>query len=548
MGSKPRFADKPHFGEKPKGGTDRADFNARKPARRPTSAVGDEEGQSDGRERIAKVMARAGVASRRDAEVMIEEGRVAVNGEVLTTPATLVGPHDKIAIDGAAMPSRDRTRLWFFHKPRGLVTTARDPEGRPTVFEALPPDMPRVVTVGRLDINTEGLLLLTNDGGLAKVLAHPTTGWLRRYRVRAFGEIDQAILDTLADGVTVDGMHYGPIEAKLERAQGDNVWLMLGLREGKNREVKRVLEHLGLRVNRLIRVSFGPFQLGDLGEGAVEELRTAILRDQLGPTLAAEAGVDFEGSVTPPARAPRPARGERSGERLERDAERGSEGFEDRAGGRGRGRDDLGRPSRSIWRDEETEAARPQGKRLPRRGSDPQTARQESAAREHRRGSPVSDPKGRRVLVERIVSAPAEPKPARRSSRSFHRDEAEGAPRRVRDGGDARPKRSGAEGRSFGDRPAGGKSFGGKSLGGKSFGAKSFTGKGRDEGGAKSFGGTASPARPGGKSFGKSFGGKSFGGKPVGGNPAGGKPGGRPGGGRGKPGGFSGPPRRPRSS
>ncbi|MBS7702231.1 rRNA pseudouridine synthase [Chelatococcus asaccharovorans] len=494
-------------------------------------------------------MARAGVASRRDAEVMIEEGRVAVNGEVLTTPATLVGPEDVILVDGVPMPSRDRTRLWFFHKPRGLVTTAKDPEGRPTVFEALPPDMPRVVTVGRLDINTEGLLLLTNDGGLAKVLAHPTTGWLRRYRVRAYGEIDQAKLDTLAEGVTVDGMHYGPIEAKLERAQGDNVWLMLGLREGKNREVKRVLEHLGLRVNRLIRVSFGPFQLGDLGEGAVEELRTAVLRDQLGPTLAAEAGVDFQGVVVSAAARGRATGAERE-DHAEKRPERGGDAFEERVGGKGRGRDDVGRPSRSIWRDEETEAARPQGKRLPRRGADPQAARQESAAREHRRASPVSDPKGRRVLVERIVSEPAEAKPARRGPRPFRRDDAEARSfaDKTRSFGDkpAGGKRFGdkpAGGRSFGDRPFGAKSFGdrardgdgGKSPGVKSPGAKSL---GVKSPGAKSFGG-----KPAGKSFGgKSFGSKSFGGKPSGGKPSGGKPsgggkfGGRPGGGK---------PRRP---
>ncbi|TXN53463.1 rRNA pseudouridine synthase, partial [Methylobacterium sp. WL18] len=251
-------------------------------------------------ERIAKAMARAGIASRRDAEAMILAGRVSVNGETLTSPARNVTDDDAILIDGERMPARERSRLWIFHKPRGLVTTARDPEGRQTVFEVLPEDLPRVVAVGRLDINTEGLLLLTNDGGLAKVIAHPDTGWLRRYRVRAHGDTDQAQLDKLAKGVTIDGMEYGPIEATLDRVQGDNLWLTLGLREGKNREVKRILEHLGLSVNRLIRLSFGPFQLGDIEVGLVEEVRMRVLKDQLGKALAEQAGVDFESPVREP--------------------------------------------------------------------------------------------------------------------------------------------------------------------------------------------------------------------------------------------------------
>uniref|UniRef100_UPI001FDED12E pseudouridine synthase n=1 Tax=Methylobacterium segetis TaxID=2488750 RepID=UPI001FDED12E len=251
-------------------------------------------------ERIAKAIARAGVASRRDAEAMIAEGRVLLNGEVLASPAINVTEADRIVVDGEPLPARERTRLWLFHKPRGLVTTARDPEGRQTVFETLPEDLPRVVAVGRLDINTEGLLLLTNDGGLAKVIAHPDTGWLRRYRVRAHGETTQAELDRLRKGVTIDGMEYGPIEASLDRMQGDNLWLTLGLREGKNREVKRILEHLGLAVNRLIRLSFGPFQLGDLEAGLVEEVRTKVLKEQLGPGLSAQAEVDFESPVREP--------------------------------------------------------------------------------------------------------------------------------------------------------------------------------------------------------------------------------------------------------
>jgi 23S rRNA pseudouridine2605 synthase len=251
-------------------------------------------------DRIAKVLARAGLCSRRDAEKWIADGRVAVNGRIITSPALNVTARDRIAVDGEPLQERERTRLWLYHKPRGLVTTARDPDGRPTVFSKLPPDLPRVIAVGRLDINTEGLLLLTNDGGLARVLELPATGWLRRYRVRAHGVITQPALDTLRNGVTVDGVMYGAIEATLDREQGSNVWITMALREGKNREVKRVLGHLGLSITRLIRVSYGPFQLGDLAEGEVREIRGRILRDQLGAKLAAAAGADFEAPVRQP--------------------------------------------------------------------------------------------------------------------------------------------------------------------------------------------------------------------------------------------------------
>ncbi len=296
-----------------------------------------------GRARIAKVMARAGLASRRDAEAWIAAGRVSVNGKTVLSPALNVGPRDKIAVDGKPLPTRERTRLWLYHKPRGLVTTSKDPEGRTTVFEVLPPELPRVVSVGRLDLNTEGLLLLTNDGGLARVLAHPSTAWLRRYRVRAFGKVDLVKLQALRNGIEIDGFSYGPIEAELDRQQGDNVWLMLGLREGKNREVRKVLEHLGLSVNRLIRVSFGPFQLGDLGEGAAEEIRTRYLKDQLGG-LAEEAECDFDAPIV-----------ERQPETVKR-------------------------------------ALR---------------AREESAEAPRRRAGLTTDRKGRRVLVERVEKDPA---------------------------------------------------------------------------------------------------------------------------------------------
>lgn len=248
----------------------------------------------DSADRIAKVIARAGLCSRREAESWIAAGRVKLNGRLLDTPAVTVKPGDKVEVDDQPLPERDRTRLWLFHKPRGTVTTTHDPEGRPTVFSILPDDLPRVMTVGRLDINTEGLLLLTNDGGLARVLELPATGWLRRYRVRAHGEVDQARLDALKDGIAIDGILYGAIEATLDRRQGDNVWLTVGLREGKNREVKTILAHLGLDVNRLIRVSFGPFQLGELKDGTVEEVPRRVLRAQLGDRLTGEAGADFE--------------------------------------------------------------------------------------------------------------------------------------------------------------------------------------------------------------------------------------------------------------
>src|SRR6202165_5372951 len=244
-------------------------------------------------ERIAKVLSRAGLASRRDAEEWIVQGRVTVNGRVINSPALDVTANDVITVDGKPLPPRERTRLFMFHKPRGLMTTHADPEGRPTVFDSLPEGLPRLISIGRLDFNTEGLLLLTNDGGLARALELPDTGWLRRYRVRAHGEVTQAQLDELKKGVEVEGVKYGSIDATLERDSGANVWLVFAIREGKNREVRNVMAHLGLEVNRLIRVSYGPFQLGELTEGEVEEVKTRVLREQLGEKIAALAGADF---------------------------------------------------------------------------------------------------------------------------------------------------------------------------------------------------------------------------------------------------------------
>jgi len=535
-------------------------------------------------ERIAKAIARAGLASRRDAEAMILEGRVSVNGEAIASPALNVTDDDVILVDGEPLPTRERTRLWIFHKSRGLVTTARDPEGRQTVFEVLPEDMPRVVAVGRLDINTEGLLLLTNDGGLAKVIAHPDTGWLRRYRVRAHGDTDQAQLDRLKKGVTIDGMEYGPIEASLDRVQGDNLWLTLGLREGKNREVKRILEHLGLQVNRLIRLSFGPFQLGDLEVGLVEEVKTRVLKDQLGKGLSEQAGVDFESPVREPISAfggpVKAARGEPSSAKgqTRRDAARPAP---QRVSTGGAGSN----PTRSVWRDEPEDTVRHRPGRAPRRGADPREAQAAVAATRGRERVGAIKTGDRRVLVERLSPTPAQPvreeAPRRRYAKpgSGHADggnamgderrqrppSREGSgrdnprPFRASEGGEARsprphfsdrggaqPQRGARPGGSFredGAPPRG--RFNDRNEGG---GRSNDRRGARDEGGfqgkpprARTDSGEKFQGRP--RPAGKDFGDRPAGGRPGGTRDQGGKPGGsdnrgaRPGG---KPGGFKG--------
>ena len=478
-----------------------------------------------GEERIAKVMARVGLCSRRDAEAWIAQGRVAVNGTVIDSPALNVGPKDRVTVDGVPLGPRERTRLWLFHKPRGYVTTSNDPEGRATIFDVLPTDLPRVVTIGRLDINTEGLLLLTNDGGLARVLELPSTGWLRRYRVRAHGDTDQAQLDTLRKGITVDGIDYQGIEATLDRVQGANSWLTLGLREGKNREVKRVLESLGLDVNRLIRISYGPFQLGELAEGAVEEIKTRILKDQLGDALALEAGADFEAPIL---------------ERDEDDSYTPRPRFESR---------------RPQYEDEEEER-KPREKPAPRSRKHVSTLREEKSEgarkgpRKRIERQETADRRGRAVKVERVV--PAEKKEERGGSRNARRFASERAPRdegaerrerspRSRDdraprdrnerGGDRPFRKPREEGeRSFRPReeraPRGERSFEKRDGGFK--GKRDF--KPREDRGPRS-------ERPAG--------GRPSGGRPSGGRPGGGRPGGdRPRGGTGgkRPGG----PRRER--
>jgi 23S rRNA pseudouridine2605 synthase len=343
----------------------------------------------NGGERIAKVIARAGLASRREAEGWIATGRVAVNGTVIRSAALNVTARDRIDVDGEPLPARQRTRLFLYHKPRGLVTSHTDPQGRPTVFQRLPKHLPRLISVGRLDFNTEGLILLTNDGALARVLELPATGWLRRYRVRAHGSVTQAQLDELRAGVTVDGVRYQAIEATLDRVQGSNLWLSFAIREGKNREVRNVLGHLGLMVTRLIRISFGPFQLGDLAEGAVEEVPTRVLRDQLGERLVALAGADFSAPMAkqadasialyrhPEAAAKRPSKDERP-QRQPKSPQ----------------------PAHSWRRHEEDRPAKKLRRKF--RGSRREDKKPADQSAEKPRTGLLTDRKGRHVLVERF--------------------------------------------------------------------------------------------------------------------------------------------------
>jgi 23S rRNA pseudouridine2605 synthase len=354
-------------------------------------------------ERIAKAIARAGLASRRQAEEWIAAGRVAVNGAVIASAALNVGARDRISVDGEPLPERERTRLFLYHKPRGLMTTHADPQGRPTIFARLPKELPRLVSVGRLDFNTEGLLLLTNDGALARVLELPATGWLRRYRVRAHGSVTQVQLDKLRAGMTVEGIRYGPIEAALDRVQGSNLWLTFAIREGKNREVRNVLGQLGLTVTRLIRVSFGPFQLGELAEGKVEEVRTRNLREQLGARLIALSGADFSMPIVPARTAPK----------------------------RNAPRDDRNKkPPSHSWRAPGEDAQRPLRRKFhgSRRAAERKEQREASA--QEVRAAIVTDRKGRRVAVERF-GQPPQPEPA--DNKQAKRERGRSHPRAWRD-------------------------------------------------------------------------------------------------------------------
>ncbi|MCI5109129.1 MAG: rRNA pseudouridine synthase [Marivita sp.] len=259
-------------------------------------------------DRIAKVIARAGIASRREAEQLILQGRVSVNGKVITSPALNVTASDKVVVNGKVIGTPDEPRMWLYHKPVGLVTTTKDEQGRPTIFDNLPEDMPRVMSVGRLDLNSEGLLLLTNDGGIKRKLELPSTGWLRKYRVRVKGQPSDAMLEPLRKGMVIDGERFQPMIVSLDRQQGANAWLTVGLREGKNREIRRAMADIGLTVNRLIRISYGPFQLGQLKSGAVDELRRKVVRDQLGLDLpnAEESGKPLKTKGNAVKRKPRP--------------------------------------------------------------------------------------------------------------------------------------------------------------------------------------------------------------------------------------------------
>jgi 23S rRNA pseudouridine2605 synthase len=354
----------------------------------------EEPSQAKTGQRIAKVIARAGLASRREAETWIAAGRVAINGTTIASPAVDVTGADRITIDGQPLPARERTRLFLYHKPRRLMTTHADPQGRPTIFQNLPRDLPRLISVGRLDFNTEGLLLLTNDGALARLLELPATGWLRRYRVRAHGAITQQQLDGLRGGLTIDGIHYGPIDASLDRQQGSNAWLTLGIREGKNREVRNVLGHLGLSVTRLIRVSFGPFQLGELDEGEVEEVRTRVLREQLGDKLVRLSGADFSVSGPGPRPGPRPI------------PQRQPVREEARAIAQHKPREKPKHRTSSdhAWRVQEE--GRPT-KKMRRRFRGARSDRRERLARDERpQTDTLTDRKGRRVVVDKYRQTP----------------------------------------------------------------------------------------------------------------------------------------------
>ncbi|WHA40720.1 pseudouridine synthase [Agrobacterium larrymoorei] len=475
-------------------------------------------------ERISKIMARAGVASRRDVERMIMEGRVSLNGVKLESPVVNATLDDKIEVDGQPIRGAERTRLWLYHKPAGLVTTNSDPEGRPTVFDNLPGELPRVLSIGRLDINTEGLLLLTNDGGLSRVLELPTTGWLRRYRVRAHGEVDQAALDKLKDGIAVDGVLYGAIDATLDRTQGHNVWISMGLREGKNREIKNVLGALGLEVNRLIRISYGPFQLGDLPEGQVIEVRGRMLRDQLGPRLIEAAGANFDAPIydhkveedeeEAPAKPAKAEWGKQdSGERKSRDgAERPAGRFDNKRSDKPAGKFGAKPAGKFAPKGRDEDEADDRGPKRPPLGSN-RTANVWMAPG----AKPTRDGKARklsaRAEAESLFKKPSAQAEARRAIVKHNDDEGSwirsDSPKEDDRGGRGRGERGersfgDRKPREAGDRPTRG-SFGDKPRGDRKFGDRPFGDRKPREDGERSFGDRQNrsdrPAR-GNRSFG----------------------------------------------
>ncbi|WP_349957566.1 pseudouridine synthase [Rhizobium sp. ZPR3] len=508
MNDKPkRPGSKPFAGDKKTMKRDGA-----KPVKAAAVKAVDESAVEDGKaERISKVMARAGVASRRDIERMILDGRVKLNGVLLDTPVVNVTLTDKIEVDGVPIRGIERTRLWLYHKPAGLVTTNADPEGRPTVFDNLPEELPRVMSIGRLDINTEGLLLLTNDGGLARVLELPTTGWLRRYRVRAHGEIDQEALDKLKEGIAVDGVLYGSIDATLDRTQGSNVWITMGLREGKNREIKNVLGALGLEVNRLIRISYGPFQLGELPEGHVLEVRGRTLRDQLGPRLVEDAKANFDAPLynapavaepeeaddkparTAPVRAgkeERPRR-ERPEDKRERalsrlDTKRDAKRDDRREGGRDSGHKDddrqkrqpLGpRRSANVWM---APGARPLGEKAAAKAAkNAKTASRRGEPERPQRGGFDRPDEGPRVRINRVDEGDGEWIRSSEEAPRRSRGDDEGFDRKRTRGDRPQGDRPARGDRPFGDRPRGER--GSRSEGGDRPRTKSFQGEARSE-------------------------------------------------------------------
>ncbi len=448
--------------------------------------------------RLAKVIARAGLCSRRQAEQWISAGRVGVNGNIIRTPAFNVSETDKIEVDNKPINEREGTRVWLYHKPVGLVVTEKDPEGRQTVFNALKNHgLPRVLSIGRLDINTEGLLLLTNDGGLKRVLELPATGWLRRYRVRAHGSVTQNRLDKLKNGIEIEGIKYGSIDAKLESSKGANVWINVALREGKNREIKNVLLSLGLQVNRLIRTSYGPFQLSDLPIGSVSVVKSKILREQLGKRLAVEAGVDFESPL------PDDAVFDEAQAKLNPNKRFGKKRAE------------------QVAKKEEIAKAKGNMPELEDQAEGAQKLRKPAP---HRKGNFEYKPRPEYVK---------EPEEKRIVYFGGKRGKEEFVPKAKREkpedeGGKFEPKgargrleRGSASGRGDRDNRSGDKKFSGKSRGTGFDKGKSFSKEGRPDRGARPDRGDR-PSRDGEKtSSSKSYGAKPFGAKPFGAKPSG---------------------------